>query len=129
MRIQLTVRHCELDPEDRLLAEQRLEKLSRIARDAQEAFVIVTQEKYRYHADITLRLRGREVTSREEADGARTAIERAADRLEQQVRRLKDKRLEQRRGDRTRAADYFQPPAPESGEEWDARGDAAGDEE
>src|SRR5207249_6107589 len=54
MRIHWTMRHCELDPEDRLLAEQRLEKLSRFARDIQEAHVIVSQEKYRYLAEIAL---------------------------------------------------------------------------
>ena len=129
MRIHWTMRHCELDPEDRLLAEQRLEKLSRFARDIQEAHVIVSQEKYRYLAEIALRLRGREVTSREEADGARTALELVADRIEQQVRRLKERRLERRRGDRARAADRFLPPTPSPSEEWEARGEAAGDEE
>jgi ribosomal subunit interface protein len=129
MRIHVTVRHFELDPEDRLLAEQRLEKLSRFARDLKEAHVTVSHEKYRYLVEIALRLDGREVTSREEADAARIAIERASDRMEQQVRRLKEKRLERRRGDRTRAADLLQPPGPPAGEEWEARGEAAGDEE
>jgi len=43
MRIHVTARHCELDPEDRLLAEQRIEKLSRFVRDIQEAHVTVSQ--------------------------------------------------------------------------------------
>lgn len=114
MRIHMTARHCELDPEDRILAEQRLSKLSRFAHDIHEAHVIVTGEKYRHTAEITLRLRGLEVASREEADGPRTAIERAADRLEQQVRRLKDRRLERRRRDRARAPDGLAP-SPEPG--------------
>jgi ribosomal subunit interface protein len=127
MRILVTARHCELDPEDRLLAEQRLEKLSRFARDIQEAHVTVSQEKFRSHAEIVLRLRGREITSREEADGVRMALERAADRIEQQVRRLKDRRLDRRRGDRTRAADRLGPAEPAGGEEWGTA--ATGDEE
>ena len=126
MRIHMTARHCEWDPEDRLLAEQRLEKLSRYARIL-EAHVIVTQEKYRYTAEFTLHLPGPDVTSREEADNARTAIERAADRVEHQVRRLKDRRLDRRRGDRTRAAEGISPPPP-GGEEWEAQGEAAGEE-
>src|SRR5262249_10768327 len=99
MRIHMTARHCEWDPEDRLLAEQRLEKLSRYARIL-EAHVIVTQEKYRYTAEITLRLPGPDLTSREEADSARTAIERAADGIEHQAHRLKDARVERRRAGR-----------------------------
>jgi ribosomal subunit interface protein len=126
MRILVTARHCDLDPEDRLVAEQRLEKLSRFARDLQEAHVTVSQEKFRFHVEIVLRLRGREITSREEADSARIALERAADHVEQQLRRLKDRRLDRRRGDRTRAADSLESPSPSSGEEWGA---AAGDEE
>jgi ribosomal subunit interface protein len=130
MRIHVTARHCELDPEDRLLAEQRIEKLSRFVRDIQEAHVTVSQEKHRYLVEISLRVRGREMTSHEEADAARTAIERAADRLEQQVRRLKERRLERRRGDRTRAADGLVPPEPATeSDDWSQRAEAAGDEE
>jgi ribosomal subunit interface protein len=130
MRIHVTARHFELDPEDRLLAEQRIEKLSRFVRDIQEAHVTLSQEKYRYLVEIALRVRGREMTSREEADAARIGIERAADRLEQQVRRLKERRLERRRGDRTRAADLLSPPeTPPEGEDWGPRAEAAGDEE
>src|SRR5262249_51731376 len=126
MRIHMTARHCEWDPEDRLLAEQRLEKLSRYARIL-EAHVIVTQEKYRYTAEITLRLPGPDLTSREEADRARTAIERAADRIEHQVRRLKERRIERRRADR-RGLDVMPPAAPGGDEGWEAQGEAAGEE-
>jgi ribosomal subunit interface protein len=130
MRIHLTARHCELDPEDRLLAEQRVEKLARFVHDIQEAHVTVSQEKYRYLVEIALRVRGREMTSSEEADSARVALERAADRLEQQARRLKERRLERRRGDRTRAADHLEVlDTPPDGEEWGTRADAAGDDE
>src|SRR5262247_2955377 len=97
MRILMTARHCEWDPEDRLLAEQRLEKLSRYARIL-EAHVIVTQEKYRYTADS----------------------------IEHQVRRLKERRVERRRGDR-RGLDVVPPPPP-GGDEWEAQGEAAGEE-
>ena len=125
MRIHMTARHCEWDPEDRLLAEQRLGKLSRYGRIL-EAHVIVTQEKYRYTAEITLRVPGPDLTSREEADTARTAIERAADRIEHQARRLKERRVERRRGER-KGMDFL-PPATTGGEEWESQGEAASEE-
>jgi putative sigma-54 modulation protein len=128
MRIHVTARHCELDPEDRILAEQRLSKLSRFARDIQEAHVIVTGEKYRHTAEITLRLRGQEVASREEADGPRTAIDRAADRIEKQIRRLKERRLERRRGDRSRTADGLAPASEDDAGTWDGLDGAASEE-
>lgn len=129
MRIHVTARHCELDPEDRLFAEQRLEKLARFAQDIQEAHLTLTADDYRYVAEITLKLRGREIAGREEADRPRTAISAALDRLEHQTRKLKDRRLEQRRGDRTRAVDAMGLPAEaESGDEWEAGGAARGEE-
>ena len=106
MIVTTTARHCELDDEVRGFAQQRLEKVSRIApRDIHEAHLVVTAEKYRHTAEITLRLDGREVVSREQSDHPRTAIDLAADRLEHQIRRLKNKRDGRHKGDRTRTAD------------------------
>ena len=116
MRVLLTVRHCEMDPEDRLFAEQRLEKLGRFVRDIQEAHVIVSAEKYRHTAEITLKVRGTDLVGREQANGARAAVDRAIDRIEEQVRRLKDKRLERRLGGRARAADLPDGASPEPDE-------------
>ena len=70
MQISTTVRHCELDPEDRLFAHQRLEKLGRFARDIREVHLIVSAEKYRHSAEITVRLKHRDMVSREESTAA-----------------------------------------------------------
>ena len=102
MNITTTARHCELEPEVRQFAQERLSKLSRFARDILEAHVVVTAEKYRHSAEIMLRLKRHEMVSREEANDARAAIDQAADRLEHQMRRLKEKRLERKRGARAR---------------------------
>ena len=97
MQISTTARHCELDAQVREFALQRLAKLERFARDIQEAHLIVTAEKFRHTAEITLRLKRHEMVSREESDTSRVAIDLAAQRLEQQLRRLKDKRTEHKR--------------------------------
>jgi ribosome hibernation promoting factor len=96
MQISTTARHCELDPEDRLFAEQRLEKMSRYARDAREAHLILTAEKHRHTAEILLKLKHREIVSREQSTEPRMAIGLAADRLEEQLRRLKEKRVDRK---------------------------------
>jgi ribosome-associated translation inhibitor RaiA len=90
-----------------------------------EAHVIVSAEKYRHTAEITLKLRGQEVASREEAQGARVALERATDRLEHQMRRIKERRLERRRGGRTKAADQLAPPSENSDDGSEGYGEAA----
>ena len=120
MKISTTARHCELDPEIRIFAQQRLERLSRYfrsPRDLMEAHVVVVLEKYRHSAEITLKLRRGEVVGREQADDPRAAIELAAERLENQIRRLKEKRLARKRDGRSREID---PPAVSGSDEFDA---------
>jgi putative sigma-54 modulation protein len=94
MQISTTARHCELDAQVREFAQQRLAKLERFARDIQEAHLVVTAEKFRFTAEITLRIKNHEMVSREESDTSKLAIDQAAHRLEQQLRRLKDKRTD-----------------------------------
>src|SRR4051812_48343379 len=108
MQISTTVRHGELDPEDRLFAHQRLEKLGRYARDIREVHLIVSAEKYRHSAEITVRLKHRDLVGREESTAARAAIDLAADVLEQQLRRLKERRVDRKHRPRPDGA-----PAPE----------------
>ena len=97
MQVSMTTRHCELDPEVRLYAQQRLEKLERYARDLREAHLILSAEKFRYTAEITLRLKHRELASREESNDSRAAIDLAADGVESQLRRLKERRVDRKR--------------------------------
>jgi putative sigma-54 modulation protein len=100
MQIVTTTRHCELDPDVRLHAQQRLEKLGKFARDIREAHLTVTAERYRHSAEIKLRLDHHELVSREESTELKIAIDLAADRLEQQLRRFKDKRQSRKRSPR-----------------------------
>lgn len=94
MHIHTTTRHCELDAELRQFAQERLEKFERLARDIHEARLVVTGEKFRHTAEIALRLNQHELVSREQATEARIAIDRAADHIEQQLRRLKERRID-----------------------------------
>ena len=109
MHITTTARHCELDDRLRDAARLRLEKLGRFARDITEVHLVVTGEgeRRRHVAEITLRLPGRDLVSREQADEPQVAVDLAADRLEQRMRRVKERRTIGRKGDRTRAADQL----------------------
>ena len=100
MQILTTTRHCELDPDVRLHAQQRLEKLGKFARDIREAHLTVTAERYRHSAEITLRLNHHELVSREESTEPKIAIDLAADHIEQQLRRFKERRVGRKRGPR-----------------------------
>ena len=116
MQINTTARHFELDPEVKLFVQERLGKLTRFARDIQEAHLVVTAEGYGHSAEITLKLRRGEMVSHEQATEPRTAIDLAAVHLEKQLRRLKEKRLARKRGPRALngKSGVAPPPAAES---------------
>ncbi len=115
MQIHTTCRHGKLSPAVRRFLEERLAKLERFAQ-VSEAHVILETEKYRHTAEILLKTRQKELIVREEADDQTGAIDRAIDRLERQVKRLKEKRStriihagtrtngDERRGAKTSAA-------------------------
>ena len=97
MQISTTARHCELAPDLRALAVERLERCGRYASDLHDARLIVTAEKFRHVAEVTVRLNHHEMVSREEAAEMRVAIDGAFDALEEQLRRFKDRRNDRKR--------------------------------
>jgi putative sigma-54 modulation protein len=105
VQIHLTARHCELGADLRAFAQQRLEKLHKYDDAIQEVRIIVSQERKLHTAEITLRAHHQDVIITESHADARAAIELAADRLEDRVRRRKEKRVSApRREGRTNGA-------------------------
>jgi len=99
MQITTTARHCDLDLNLKRHARSRLERLERYARDIHEAHLVVTAEKYRHLAEVTVRVHHHEIASRQESSDARVAVDLALDGIEAQLRKLKDKREDwQQRG-------------------------------
>ena len=94
MQTHITARHFDLDPEVRRFAEERAVKFTRFARDIHEVKLVVTAEKNRFLAEMTVSVNQHEVVSREESNEARVAVDLAADRIDQQLRKLKEKRVE-----------------------------------
>ena len=93
VQIHLTARHCELGPDVRGFAQARLEKLHKYDSGIQEVRVIVSQERKLHTAEITLRAHQQDVVISESHVDARAAIELAAARLEDRIRRRKEKRV------------------------------------
>jgi len=59
MRLELTGRHVDITPTLRRLVDSKLAKLERVLNDsAVSAQAVLTQEKHRHRADITLHARG-----------------------------------------------------------------------
>jgi len=59
MRLELTGRHVDITPALRRLLDTKLSKLERLLNDsAVSAQAVLTREKHRHRADITLHARG-----------------------------------------------------------------------
>ena len=117
MRLELTARHFSIPAPVRKLAEQRLTRVLRPLNDgAVSAQVVVTREKTRFHAEVTLHLRGEhflhgEATGRD----AQTALSASIDKVERQVQKLKSKWTERKRQGISPAKAASAMPRPERG--------------
>jgi putative sigma-54 modulation protein len=93
MRLELTGRHVTITPALQKLVEQRLAHMLRLLNDsAVSAQVVLTKEKARVHADVTLHARGDnflhgEATGRD----VQTALTAAVDKIDRQAEKLKSK--------------------------------------
>ena len=97
MQISITARQCEITTGIRQFAQQRLEKLEKFASNIHGVHLIISQQHGEHSAEIKLRLNGHELVSTQEHSEAGAAIERAVDRMEEQLRRHKDKRSAHKR--------------------------------
>jgi putative sigma-54 modulation protein len=93
MRLELTGRHITISASIRALVQERLAPMLRMLNDsAVSTQVVLTKAKTRVHAELTLHARGEhflhgEATGRD----AQTALAAAADKVDRQVQRLKNK--------------------------------------
>jgi ribosomal subunit interface protein len=90
MRLELTARHFTLTATLRKLVEQRLARASRpLNNSVVSAQIVITREKTRFHAEVTLHVRGEhflhgEATGRD----AQTALGASIDKIDRQVGKL-----------------------------------------
>jgi putative sigma-54 modulation protein len=96
VQISITARHFEVTSGLRQYATQRLEKLQKFASDIHGVHLVLVQEKSRYEAEITMRLNGSELVCTETHGEPGAAIELAAHRLEERLRRHKERRIAQK---------------------------------
>jgi len=98
MRIDFTGRQMDVSPDLQTYTEKRLKKITRLLRDKFGLHVILTAEKHRRIAEITLTYRDHTLVGMETTRDARSAVHGALDKLEPQaVRRLGWRRERKRR--------------------------------
>src|SRR2546430_12994739 len=99
MRLELTGRHIEITAVLRRLVDTKLAKLERLLNDsAVSAQAVLTREKHRHRADITLHARGEKFLHGVGNSGSwETSVTEAIDKITQQAQRVKGKWQERKR--------------------------------
>lgn len=98
MTSTVTSRHVEISPDIRLLVAQKLAKLERLLQDnALSAQVVLSRERHRCRAEMTLHVRGDHMLHSDDEGGQWSqAIGGAVEKMQQQAHTLKT-RWERRR--------------------------------
>ena len=98
MRVVVRSRHTELSPRLRTIAQRKVDRLGRLAPDADRAEVHFNEEHNprivgRHRCAITLHLRRGQVTAHAAAPEAEAALDLVLGKLRHQVGRIKDRRV------------------------------------
>lgn len=97
MRMIITGRHCEVDPELKDVIQQRFEHLARFDGRVSRAEVTITAVKRGFEAEGLISVdRADRVHARAEAEEMRTAVDRVVEKLGVQLRRRHDRHREHR---------------------------------
>jgi putative sigma-54 modulation protein len=113
MQIDFTGRQMEIDPRLREYTTQHLRKIARLLGNHFDMHVILTAEKHRRLAEITLKFRTHALVGVQESADARTSIKGALDRLERQAVRLLERRRTRKRRPKPASAVFLNVLGPE----------------
>jgi len=103
MDITVTFRHTEPIESLKTYAEEKVSKLKKYLDFPAEAHVVLSVEKFRHQADVTLSLDGTRIKAVEETGDMYSAIDQVMDKVEKQVKRhlskIRDHRSENLKGE------------------------------
>ena len=91
MNFSVSGHHLEVTPAIRSYVENKLERVARHFDHVIDAHVILSVSKLRQKAEVTLRVRGKDLHCESEEDDLYAAIDLMIDKLDRQVLRHKDR--------------------------------------
>ena len=97
MNLSVSGHHLEVTPSLRDYVAAKLERVTRHFDHVIDAHVILTVEKLKQKAEVTLHVRGKDLHCESEQDDLYAAIDLLADKLDRQVLRYKDKMSTEKR--------------------------------
>ena len=96
MNLNVSGHHLEVTPALRTYVHSKLERVARHFDHVIDAHVILTVDKLRQKAEVTLHVRGKDLHCECEEQDLYAAIDLLADKLDRQVLRYKDKLYDKR---------------------------------
>ena len=96
MNLQVSGHHLEVTPTLRRYVQKKLGRVARHFDRVIDAHVILTANRVRKKAEVTLHVRGKELHCQSVQDDLYAAIDLLADKVDRQVLRYKDKRYNPR---------------------------------
>src|ERR687892_831258 len=97
MNLNVSGHHLEVTPAIRTYVLSKLERVARHFDHVIDAHVILTVDKLRQKAEVTLHVRGKDLHCASEEEDLYAAIDLLADKLDRQVLRYKDRRYEEKK--------------------------------
>ena len=96
MNLSVSGHHLDVTPAIRTYVHSKIERVSRHFDHVIDAHVILTVDKLRQKAEVTIHVRGKDLHCECEDADLYAAIDLLADKLDRQVLRYKDKRYDKR---------------------------------
>lgn len=91
MNLNVSGHHVDVTPAIRVYVRSKLERVTRHFDHVIDAHVILTVSRLAQKAEVTLRLRGKDLHCESEEQDLYAAIDLLADKLDRQILRYKDK--------------------------------------
>jgi putative sigma-54 modulation protein len=96
MKTTVTGRHIEITPALRAHVEERVAHLTRFAGDVAGATVVLSVEKYRHTAEMSLNVNGVLIQAKEETSEMYASIDEAVAKIERQLKKYKGRQQSRR---------------------------------
>jgi putative sigma-54 modulation protein len=98
MQISVTFRRIDASDALRNYAEEKLQRIKKYVEDPIDAHVVLSVEKFRHTAEVSINANGLRLNGQEETGDMYSAIDMVVDKIESQVKRNRQK-LKKRKGD------------------------------
>lgn len=108
MDITVTFRHMDPIQSVRDYAEEKVSKVDKYLDTVSEAHVVLSVEKFRHTADVTLSIDGTRIKGVEETEDMYSAIDQVMDKIEKQVKKYLSKNRTRRSPDSIKAGSMGQ---------------------